>query len=148
MRRILALSLLVALASCGDSGDTNTGPPSEVASVIVSPAQFTLLIGGTQQLTARPKRRFPAWSSRIASNSCAPPFAKVSGPGETDTVATGSWEAPLTVAVAVPVFPAAVALIVVDPTASAVTTPVWDTVATLSSLLAQVTGLPTTGFPV
>jgi alpha-tubulin suppressor-like RCC1 family protein len=92
MRRILALSLLVALASCGDSGDTNTGPPSEVASVIVSPAQFTLLIGGTQQLTAtaRDHTGNPVVGNPVTWASSDESVATVSQTGVVTALAVGS----------------------------------------------------------
>jgi alpha-tubulin suppressor-like RCC1 family protein len=47
----LSLAAL-ALTSCGGGGEPSTGTNPQVATVIVSPGEFTLEVGETQQLTA------------------------------------------------------------------------------------------------
>jgi hypothetical protein len=59
MRRIPALSILslvlLGLISCGDSGDSGSGPTPQVGSVLVSPGELTLVVGESQQLNAAPQ---------------------------------------------------------------------------------------------
>ena len=59
MIRITALGVLSLVLfgpiSCGDDGESGSGPTAEVTSVSVSPSELTLPIGESEQLTATPR---------------------------------------------------------------------------------------------
>jgi hypothetical protein len=81
------------------------------------------------QVTVRPDSCAPL-ASRIVAVSCtAVPTLTVLDEGETVTVATGAGGGALTVIDAVPLLPSLVAVIVAAPAATAVTSPLLETVA-------------------
>src|SRR3989442_10352237 len=95
-------------------------------------------------VTARPTSTFPAASLGVVVSCTAPPTYTFAAAGLTTTEATGTVD---TVTAAVPLWPSLVAVIVVDPTARPVTSPLADTVATAPLLVVQVTVRPLSGFP-
>src|SRR3989475_391259 len=97
-------------------------------------------------VTVRPGSEFPTESCGVAVNWTVPPTARPGVAGFTATEATGTATA-VTVTVAVPLFPSLVAVIIAPPTATPVTRPVADTVATPPLLVAHVTVRPLSGFP-
>jgi len=94
--RILALSIgslvLLDLTSCGDGSGSPTGSDSQVASVTVSPDQFELVVGETQQLTATPRDQSgsPYVGPSITWASTEETVATVSGTGLVTGVGPGS----------------------------------------------------------
>src|SRR5215207_8458170 len=93
---------------------------------------------------ARPSITAPVASVTTAVSVLASPSASESADGVIVTVATGTR---LTTIIAVPYLPSLVASICATPSATAVTTPVEDTVATAGRLEAHATGRPVIGFP-
>ncbi len=100
-----------------------TRPPVETV-----PTPTALL----DQVTVRPVSTLPAESAVTAVSCSVDPTLTVPDDGETVTDATGTT---VTVIAAVPLFPSLVTVIVADPTATAVTRPLADTVATAGALL-------------
>src|SRR3989441_845448 len=96
------------------------------------------------QVTVRPVNTFPFASFGVAVSPTAPPTYTFGAAGLTATEATGTVD---TVTAAVPLWPSLVAVIVVDPTARPVTSPLADTVATAPLLVVQVTVRPLSGLP-
>jgi hypothetical protein len=97
------------------------------------------------QATARPANTLLFASSVVAAAVVVPPTAIGDAISETITKATGAG---VTIIVDVPLSPSLVPVIVADPGARAVTTPVAGfTVATLVLLEAQVTARPSRRFP-
>ena len=94
--RILALSIsslaLFHLASCGGGGESPTDPDAQVASVTVSPNQFDLVVGETQQLTATPRDQSgsPLVGRSITWASSEETVASVSATGLVTAVGEGS----------------------------------------------------------
>ena len=105
-------------------------------------ATFVLL---DSQEIGRLTRIVPFTSVTMAVNAAVPGTAMVTVAGLTVTVATG---AAVTVTADVPLFPSLVAVIVVEPTATPVTTPVADTDATAAVLEVHVTTRPVRMVPV
>ncbi len=95
------------------------------------------------QVTACPVITLLFASRTVAAAADVAPFAIDVGVNATETVATAG----VTVIVAAPVTPPLVAVMLAVPTATAVTTPVAETVATAELLDAQVTGEPVIGLP-
>src|SRR5256885_11061732 len=87
----------------------------------VASAAFDLV-----QLITRPLSTFPAASLGVAVSCTVAPTNTFAVAGLTVTDATGTVD---TVTAAVPLCPSLVAVIVTDPTATPVTTPLADTVA-------------------
>jgi len=117
-----------------------------VASPLTSPlaltvAVFVLLL---VHVTVRPVSTLPFASFSVAVNWTVLPTLMLADAGLTVTVATGGG---FTVIAAVPLLPSLVAVIVTDPTATPVTSPLPETGATVGSLLVQVTVRPVSGFP-
>jgi len=116
--------------------------PSLVAVIVADPAvtPVTNPAGDTvatlgallDHVTLRPVSTLPAESLVTAVSCSVDPTFTVPEDGETVTAATGTT---MTVIAAVPLFPSLVAVIVADPTATAVTRPLADTVATAGALL-------------
>src|SRR2546425_8533472 len=96
-----------------------------------------------QKADARPVGGLPAASSGTAVYCTVPPVAMVSNCGVTLTDATGAT----TVIVAAPLLPPALAVIVAEPRATAVTRPEPETFATLGLSLDHVTVRKNTRFP-
>src|SRR5436309_4242234 len=92
----------------------------------------------------RPERIPPAASLATADSCTVLATAILAEAAVTSTAATGMTA---TVIAAVPLFPSLVAVIVADPTATAVTRPLADTVATAGALLDQVTSRPVSTLP-
>jgi alpha-tubulin suppressor-like RCC1 family protein len=85
--------VLLSLAACGGS-DPGTGPGNgsdpEVVTVTVSPNLLTVLVGGTQQLTARDQAGHALLASALTWATNAPSVAAVSTSGLVTGVADGS----------------------------------------------------------
>src|SRR5437764_9359488 len=97
-----------------------TGPPA--ATPVTSPLPFTLAIvlSLDVQVITRPVNGLPLASLGVALSCTICPVATLAVAGATVTVATGTGA---TVIRAVPLFPSLVAMIVAEPAASALTTP-------------------------
>src|SRR5436309_1374696 len=96
------------------------------------------------QLTGRPDNGLPLASFGVAVSCTVWPTGTDAVLGLTVTDATGTV---LTVIVAVPLWPSEVAVIVAEPPAAPVTSPLPLTVATAVLLLAQLTARPDNGLP-
>src|SRR5438132_4685965 len=96
------------------------------------------------QATARPVSTLPAASLSVAVSCTVCPTAMFAAAGLTLTDATGTR---LTVTAALPAFPSLVAVIVADPAAAPVTSPLADTVATAQALDVQATARPVSTLP-
>src|SRR5256712_4523961 len=116
------------------------------ATPVTRPAAETVAMAGLElaHVTARPTSTFPAASLGVVVSCTAPPTYTFAAAGLTTTEATGTVD---TVTAAVPLWPSLVAVIVVDPTARPVTSPLADTVATAPLLVVQVTVRPLSGLP-
>jgi hypothetical protein len=116
------------------------------ATPVTTPVAETVATVGVPELhaTVRPERAFPSASLVVAVSVTVCPAVTLAGDGEMLTVATGTSE---TVRFAVPECPSLTAVIVDAPGATAVTTPVVDTVATAVLLEVHVTGRPTSTTP-
>src|SRR2546422_1073760 len=99
------------------------------ATPVTSPLADTVAMPGLDlvQVTARPASAFPAASLGVALSCVVPPTTTVAVAGLTTTEATGTVD---TVTAAVPLWPSLVAVIVTAPTATPVTRPLAETVAT------------------
>src|SRR2546428_11020283 len=117
------------------------------ATPVASPVKFTVAAAGllVAQVPVRPVSTFPAASLVVAVSCTVTPTGTVAGATVSD--ATGTGGGTVTVTAAVPFFPSAVAMIVAEPTATPVTNPVADTVATAGLLLAHVTARPVSTLP-
>jgi len=155
---ILAVVRSSVIVATGAS-DTPTADvalcPSLVAVIVVlpgptgvtTPADDTVATVGTLDVhvTTRPVNTFPLPSLVTAvSVAVAPPTRSVVLVGVTVMDATGTFD---TVITAVPLLPSLVAVIVAVPGATAVTTPLLDTVAMAVALDVQVTTRPDTSVP-
>src|SRR6266700_396491 len=96
------------------------------------------------QVIVRPLSGFPAESLAVALSCSVLPTATLANAGLTVTEATGTT---VTVSDAVPLCPPLVAVMVVEPAARAVTSPLVPTVATVVLQLDHATLLPVSGFP-
>jgi len=95
-------------------------------------------------VTVRPGRAFPFTSLGVATNCAVWPTDTLADAGLRLTEATGML---VTVAVAVPLLPSVVAVMVPMPAATPVTKPVPLTVTTEPLLLAQLTARPVSALP-
>jgi Tol biopolymer transport system component/uncharacterized protein YjdB len=88
---LTAIALLGAIA-CSDGGDAGTTPPAPVATVTVSPATQTLVVGGTATLTATltDAAGKPLTGRAVAWTSSQPSIASVSASGVVTAVAEGT----------------------------------------------------------
>jgi len=87
-----ASALIVSLVSCGGS-DPGTGPgpgPDPVVTVTVSPNVLTILVGGSQQLTARDQAGQQLLAPAVTWTTSAAAVATVSPSGLVTGVADGS----------------------------------------------------------
>src|SRR5437764_656621 len=100
------------------------------------------------QLPARPVSVSPLASLRIAVAWSVPPTVTLGDARLTVTVATGTGVTAATVTVDAPFCPPLVAVIVADPPATPVTSPLPSTVATAGSLLDQLAAQPVSTLPV
>src|SRR5206468_881525 len=96
------------------------------------------------QVTTRPLSGLPRESFGVAVSATVAPTKMPVTAGVTVTVATGRF---VTVMADVPFFPSLVAVIVANPAAPSVTSPVALTEARLGALLAQVTTRPLSELP-
>src|SRR3989442_1656882 len=116
------------------------------ATPVTSPLADTVERPGLDlvQVTARPVSAFPLASLGVALSCTVPPTTTFAVAGLTTTEATGTVD---TVTAAVPLWPSLVAVIVTAPTATPVTRPLAETVATAPLLVVQVTVRPLSGLP-
>ena len=123
--------------------------PSLVAVIVAAPAPTavttplaeTVATAGVllDQVTTRPVNTLPEESLVVALSGTVPPATTLADAGVTVTVATGTT---VTVIADVPDLPSLVAVIVADPTATAFTIPLVETVATPGALLDHVIARP------
>src|SRR5438876_6796690 len=128
--------------------------PSLVAVIVAEPATFALtspvpvtVATGVLLLahvTERPVRMVPLASRRVAVSCCVCPAGTLADAGLTVTDATGT---PLTVMLAVPLWPSLVAVMVTAPATTPVTSPLLLTVAIVLSLDDQLIARPVKGLP-
>src|SRR2546429_3754263 len=109
--------------------------------VPVSVATGVLLLA---QATERPVRMVPLASRRVALSCTVWPTGTLADAGLTVTDATGT---PLTVMLAVPLWPSLVAVMVTAPATTPVTSPLLFTVAIVLSLDDQLIARPVKGLP-
>ena len=116
------------------------------ATAVTSPVADTLATADALLLhvTARPVSVFPAASRALAASCCVPPTTRLAVAGLTLTAATGTG---VTVMDALPVIPSTVAVSVAVPAATAVTSPVAETLTTAGALLLHATARPVSTFP-
>jgi len=116
------------------------------ATPVTTPDELTvaLFVSLEDHVMTRPVSTLPLASLVVADNAFVFPILTDELEGETVTVATGIG---VTVIVDVPVLPSLVAVIVAVPTATAVTTPLDETVATPGVLVDQVIARPVSVFP-
>ena len=116
------------------------------ATAVTRPVPETVATDGVPELhdTVRPVTTAPFTSRTVATRSAVPPMESVALPGATVTLPIAAGD---TVIVAVPVLPSTVAVMVLDPAATAVTRPVLDTEATDGELDDQSTTRPSTIAP-
>src|SRR5438309_4264246 len=116
------------------------------ATPVTNPLAFTVATAVLllDHVTTRPASANPFASFGIAVNCTACPTITLAVAGVTVTEATGSW---VTVMAAVPLWPSLSAVIVVEPAATPVTTPLALTTAAAPLLLAHVTVRPLSTFP-
>jgi alpha-tubulin suppressor-like RCC1 family protein len=94
MERFLKVSILalvvLGLTSCG--GGADVGPPSDVASVTMSPRELTLAVGESQQLTATPQDQAgnPLDGRTITWTTSEPSVADVSEAGMVSGIDVGT----------------------------------------------------------
>src|SRR6266480_4599552 len=128
--------------------------PSLVAVIVAEPATFAvtspvpvtvatavLLLA---HVTERPVRMVPLASRRVALSCTVWPTGTLADAGLTVTDATGT---PLTVMLAVPLWPSLVAVMVTAPATTPVTNPLLLTVAIVLSLDDQLIARPVKGLP-
>ena len=96
------------------------------------------------QEMVRPVSGFPFASFGVAMSCCVPPTVRLAVAGLTATEATRTFETEME---AVPLRPSLTALMVVEPAATLVTSPLPFTNPTLELLLAHVTVRPVNTFP-
>src|SRR6266550_4426120 len=128
--------------------------PSLVAVIVAEPATFavtspvpvTVATGVLllAHVTARPVRMLPLASRRVAVSCTVCPAGTLADAGLTVTDATGT---PLTVMLAVPLWPSLVAVMVTAPATTPVTSPLLLTVAIVLSLDDQLIARPVKGLP-
>jgi hypothetical protein len=113
---------------------------------VTSPFASTDAVAGLvdDQLTSRPESVLPSASLVVAASCCVEPSVTLTLGGLTTTAATGTG---VTVSWALPVFVSLVAVMLAEPAASDVTSPVGETVAMLVFPDAQVTVRPVRGLP-
>ena len=109
--------------------------------LLVTVATEVLLL---DQDTARPDSGVPFASFGVATSCTVAPTKTDAAAGLTLTDATGTV---ITVMLALPLFPSLVAVIVADPVANAVTSPLASTPATLDWLDDQITARPERALP-
>jgi hypothetical protein len=137
-----ATGVMVALPLCPSLVAVMVADP--VATAVTSPEPFTDATPAALDVhvIARPVTTAPAASRKVAVNCCVCPTVGAAVVGVTATVATGAGGAAGTVMVAVPVRPSLVAVIVAVPAATAVTSPLPETVAIALALVLQLTVRP------
>jgi len=118
-----------------------------VATPVTSPLPFTVATAAllVDHVTTRPDSVMPLVSRGVAASCTACPADTLADAGLTATDATGTT---VMVIADVPLFVSLVAVIVAEPAAAPVTSPLTFTVATPGLLLAHVTVRPDSGAPV
>src|SRR5438552_10363658 len=119
----------------------NPAAPPVTSPVALTEARLGALLA---QVTTRPLSGLPRESCGVAVSRTVAPTKIPASAGVTVTVATDTF---VTVMADVPFIPSLVAVIVADPAAPPVTSPVPLTEARLGALLAQVTTRPLSGLP-
>src|SRR4029077_6110584 len=116
------------------------------ATPVTSPLPLTVATAvlSLDHVTTRPDNGLPFASFGVAVSCTVAPCWTLAGGGVTVTEATGTA---VTVIAEVPLLPSDVAVIVAEPAATPVTSPLPFTVATAVLLLAQVTTRPDSGLP-
>jgi hypothetical protein len=116
------------------------------ATPVTSPLPFTVAAAVLllAHVTTRPLSAFPLASLGVAVSWTVRPTCTLAVAGLTVTDATGTV---VTVTAAVPLCPSLVAVIVAEPAATPVTSPLPLTVAIAPALVAQVMTRPVNGFP-
>ncbi len=116
------------------------------ATAVTRPLPFTVAraVLLVPHVTTRPASAFPLASCGVAVSCTVCPAVTLTDAGLTLTDATGTG---VTVTVAVPVLVSLVAVIVVEPAATPVTSPLPFTVATVALLLPHVTTRPASAVP-
>ena len=117
-------------------------PPTPLTKPLVDTVATAVL--PLAHVTGRPLRGLPFASSGVAVSCTLAPVATVAEAGLTATEATGTG---FTVTAELPLFPSLVAVIVAEPTATPVTSPLVETVATAEALVVHVTVRPPSGLP-
>jgi hypothetical protein len=125
----------VAVTVVDPTAIPDTRPPSDTV-----PTPVALL----DHVTTRPVSTLPAESFITAASCRVDPMFTLAGDGVTVTKATGTT---VTVIADVPLLPSLVAVIVADPTPTADTRPLADTVATAGALLDHVMTRPVRTVP-
>jgi hypothetical protein len=117
-----------------------------VATPVISPAPDTvaMVVALLDHVTARPVSALPAESLVVTVSCRVNPMFTPPDAGDTTTDDTGTS---VTVIAAVPLWLSLVAVIVAEPTPTAVTSPLAPTVATPGALLDHVTVRPVSTFP-
>jgi len=128
--------------------------PSEVAVIVATPAatpdttplELTVATAVLllDQLMTRPESGVPLASFGVAVSGTVCPTCTLADAGATATDATGAL---LTVMLALPLWPSLVAVMVAEPVATAVTSPLEPTVATAPFELVHATLRPVSGLP-
>lgn len=114
-----------------------------VVTAVTSPEAETVATGGFAEAHRNvAEMTLPFWSRATAVSCCVDPSRTENGAGVTVTVVMTGVCATVIVAAEVPETPSDVAVIVADPAATPVTSPLLETVATLGALLCQVTTRP------
>ena len=116
------------------------------ATAVAMPLELTVATAGLLLLhvTVRPSRAFPTASFGVAVNACVVPTLIVAVGGVRATEATGTFT---TVTAAEADLVSEVAVIVAEPTATAVAMPLASTAATAGLLLLHVTVRPDKALP-
>lgn len=119
------------------------------ATAVTMPLPDTVAICGAleAQVTTRPESVAPLASRTVAENVAVPPITMLAVGGLTTTEPTGVGVAGVTTTCAMPLFPSAVARIVVVPGRTAVTRPSVLIVAIVVSADVHVIGRPPSTFP-
>src|SRR5882762_805524 len=132
-------TVTVAVALCPPLVAVIEAEPA--ATPVTKPLALTVATAAllVAHVTARPLRAVPFESFGVAVNCVVAPTVRLAVAGLSVTEATGTF---VTVTADVPLFPSLVAVIVADPAATPVTSPLALTVATAALLVVQVTARP------
>jgi hypothetical protein len=158
---------LISIPEVGGGGGGGSGAVTVIAEVPLLPSLVAVMVADPatrpvtrpfedtvattvlelDQVMGRPVRTVPPASRSVACNCVVCPAPTVAEAGATVTVATGAGGGAVTVMAAVPLFPSLVAVIVADPAATPVTSPVEETVAAPALEVVHVTARPVSTVP-